>query len=248
MLTPVDRWLQTRGVALLPLWLGTRPLTLLTLPISAGIVLLCWLAKSQAPWLWGVSLLIASQYVTDTLDGAVGRARQEGFVRWGYYMDHLLDYVFLCSLVGGYALMIPSSALWFVGIAAVLAGFMLNTFLLVAASDEFKIVFYGIGPTECRVAFIAVNSIVAVKGQSCVGATLPWVLGTGFLLLALFVYRCQKRLFQVDVDAKNTPAARDDLAERRTAFAPPQVAHDPGAPVSDSRVENELPERSAAVP
>ena len=215
ILTPLDRWFQTKGVALLPKWCGTRLLTLMTLPIALGIVALCSLARMQAAYLWPVSLLIASQYVTDTLDGAVGRARSEGYVRWGYYMDHFLDYVFLCSLVVGYALMVPSSALWFVGIAAVMAGFMVNTFLLVAATNEFKIVFYGIGPTESRIAFIVLNSIVAVKGSLVIVSALPWVLATLSAMLVVFVYRCQKRLSEADIHAKNNPPPRDALAERR---------------------------------
>lgn len=228
--TPLDRLLQTKVVPLLPEWCGTRVLTLMTLPISVGIVLLCSLARMQAAYLWPVSLLIASQYVTDTLDGAVGRARGEGFIRWGYYMDHFLDYVFLCSLVVGYALMVPSSALWFVGIAAVMAGFMVNTFLLVAATDEFKIVFYGIGPTESRLAFIVLNSIVAVRGSGVIVSALPWVLATLSVMLAVFVYRCQKRLSRVDIHAKNNPPPRDALAERRAAAYSASKIH----PVSGS--------------
>lgn len=207
-MTPVDRWLQTKVVQLLPEWCGTRLLTMMTLPISALIIALCWVAREKITCLWGVNLLIAMQYVTDTLDGAVGRARGEGYVRWGYYMDHLLDYVFLCSLVVGYSLLVPEKALWFVGIAAVFAGFMVNTFLLVAASDEFKIVFYGIGPTECRMVFIAINTFVVTHGASCVRSALPWVLGTSLSSLVLFVYNCQKRLSKIDLNAKNSSNQR----------------------------------------
>lgn len=249
ILTPLDRVLQTKVVPLLPEWCGTRVLTLMTLPISASIVVLCWLARVNAPWLWAVSLLIASQYVTDTLDGAVGRARGEGFIRWGYYMDHFLDYVFLCSLVIGYALMAPDSALWFVGIASVLAGFMVNTFLLVAATNEFKIVFYGIGPTESRLAFIVLNSIVAVKGHEVIVSALPWVLGTLSFMLAVFVYRCQRRLSKVDVHAKNNPPPRDALAERRAALHSAAKNHPVGgASVSIGPVAHELSGRCVAVP
>jgi archaetidylinositol phosphate synthase len=248
MMTPLDRWLQTKGVALLPLWCGTRLLTLLTLPISMSIVVFCWMARLNAPWLWAVSLLIASQYVTDTLDGAVGRARSEGYVRWGYYMDHFLDYVFLCSLVVGYALMVPTAALWFVGIAAVMAGFMVNTFLLVAATNEFKIVFYGIGPTESRIAFIVLNSIVAIKGSGVIVSALPWVLGTLSVMLAVFVYRCQKRLSKVDVNAKNSAPSRHAFSEHRTVTPSATGVHQAvGTPVSNSPVAYQLSGRCVAV-
>lgn len=204
IMTFMDRWIQTRVVQLLPSWCSTRLLTMMTLPISVLIVVLCGKARETVEWLWGINILIAMQYVTDTLDGAVGRARNEGYVRWGYYMDHLLDYVFLCSLVFGYSLLVPEKASWFVGIAAVFAGFMVNTFLLVAASDEFKIAFYGIGPTECRMMFIAVNTIVATRGTSCIGSGLHWVAAISSILLVLFVFNCQRRLARIDISAKNS--------------------------------------------
>ena len=32
---------------------------------------------------------------TDSFDGALGRRRDTGIPKWGYYMDHLLDFVFM---------------------------------------------------------------------------------------------------------------------------------------------------------
>jgi hypothetical protein len=50
------------------------------------------------------------QYVTDHYDGKIGKYRNTGLVRWGYYMDHLLDYVFLCSIIIGYAFILPEKS------------------------------------------------------------------------------------------------------------------------------------------
>ena len=49
--------------------------------------------------LWFVSLMIVLQYLTDLFDGEVGRQRNTGLIKWGFYMDHFLDYLFLSSLV-----------------------------------------------------------------------------------------------------------------------------------------------------
>ena len=53
--------------------------------------------------------MITLQWLTDSLDGAIGRYRNVGLIRWGYYMDHFLDYIFLCSILIGYSLILPDN-------------------------------------------------------------------------------------------------------------------------------------------
>ena len=69
---------------LVPAWLQTYHLTLLTLLWSALIVLFSYLSQEHVAWMWGTSLMIVSQYLTDLMDGAVGRHRGTGLVKWGY--------------------------------------------------------------------------------------------------------------------------------------------------------------------
>jgi len=92
-----------------PPWCETHHLTMTTILWSAGVIAFSSLATGDIRWLWGASACIALQYVTDLLDGAVGRARDTGLILWGYYMDHLLDFVFLCSIVVGYSLLLAPS-------------------------------------------------------------------------------------------------------------------------------------------
>jgi hypothetical protein len=40
--------------------------------------------------------MLGPQWFTDCLDGALGRYRDTGIPKWGYYMDHFLDFVFMC--------------------------------------------------------------------------------------------------------------------------------------------------------
>jgi hypothetical protein len=58
------------------------------------ILLFSYWAARDLRWLWGVSAMIFMQYATDHYDGKLGKYRGTGLVRWGYYMDHLLDYFF----------------------------------------------------------------------------------------------------------------------------------------------------------
>ena len=88
---------------LVPSFVSTRHLTLMTLFWSA------FLFYFNNNWI-AMSILIFLQRVTDTWDGAIGRERNEGYVKWGYFVDHFLDWVFLCCIMG--ALYVHTQDVW----------------------------------------------------------------------------------------------------------------------------------------
>ena len=74
--------------------------------------------------------MVFFQYVTDHYDGKVGKYRNTGLVRWGYYMDHFLDYVWLCSIIIGYAFILPEKSRYQILILlAIFSAFEVNAFL-----------------------------------------------------------------------------------------------------------------------
>lgn len=187
-----------------PLWIQTYHLTLASIPISLLIVAFSFLAANDVHWLWAVSGLIALQWLTDSLDGAVGRARNTGLVRWGYYMDHLLDYFFLASVLIGYMILLPDKSKWiFFFVFALFAGFMVNAFLSMAASNRFRISYFGAGPTEIRLVFIFVNSLLALFGKTHLAFLLPFLIGLSFLAFVVVAYLEQRALWKTDMETKN---------------------------------------------
>jgi phosphatidylglycerophosphate synthase len=71
----------------------TKQLTLISLVWNA-IIVMCAFAMYYRPhraYLILVMMALVLHHVTDTFDGAVGRYNNEGYVRWGYVMDHLFD-------------------------------------------------------------------------------------------------------------------------------------------------------------
>jgi len=186
-----------------PRGVETYHLTVTTIVWSLLIVLFSFFARYSIHWLWAVSLMIFFQYITDLLDGAVGRARNTGLVKWGYYMDHLLDYLFLCSILIGYALLLPHpsrSALFFV--LALFGAFMVNSFLSFAATNEFQISYMGIGPTEIRLIFILVNAFLVIFGKTYLAPALPFVLALSTFGLFVTVYKTQRILWKIDMREK----------------------------------------------
>ena len=141
------------------------------------------------------------------LDGAIGRHRNTGLIKWGYYMDHFLDYLFLCSILIGYSFLIaaPYKIMLFF-ILALFGAFMVNSFLSFAATNQFKIAYLGVGPTEIRVGFIIVNSFLAYN-STFLAPALPYVLVGSLFGLFVTVFKTQQQLLKLDMQIK---AEQDD--------------------------------------
>jgi phosphatidylglycerophosphate synthase len=166
LLTPVERRIIPLLVQRVPCWVHSHHLTLLTLLWSVLMLIAAVGARADAQWLWAMSALIVFQYVTDAIDGKIGKDRNEGLVRWGYYMDHLLDYVFLSSILIGYTILLPPHLQFLmVPALAVAAGFMVSSFLARTVTGVLTISYGSIGPIEVRLIFIAINVSLATVGQ-----------------------------------------------------------------------------------
>jgi archaetidylinositol phosphate synthase len=209
-LTPFERRLATRVLPRIPSWLETYHLTMLTLVWSFFILFFSYLAAKDLRWLWGVSAMIALQYVTDHYDGKIGKYRGTGLVRWGYYMDHLLDYFFLCSVIIGYAFILPERSRYQILIMlAIFAGYEFSTFLAFAATDRLKISYLKFGPTEFRLALIIINGLLVQYGTRTMINGLKYVNIGAAIGLALMIYRTHKVIWRLDMEHKTA-----SLAER----------------------------------
>ncbi len=183
-----------------PLWMETYHLTMMTLIWSFVIIVSGFLARYNVHWLWVTSAMIALQYVTDLLDGAIGRSRNSGFIKWGFYMDHLLDYLFLSSIIIGYSLLLPDQfkyVLFFV--QTILGGFMVSSFLSFGATGKFNISYSGIGPTEVRLFFIGINCILIFFGIDLLSKSMPLFLIISVFIFFLVVWRSHRDLWKLDM-------------------------------------------------
>ncbi|HLD60554.1 MAG TPA: CDP-alcohol phosphatidyltransferase family protein [Patescibacteria group bacterium] len=186
----------------IPRCIETYHLTLTTLLWCAIIIVCGYLAQYNFHWLWGTSVAIALQYSTDLFDGAVGRYRDTGLIRWGYYMDHFLDYIFLCSILIGYSFTLQDrfNTLFFT--LAIFGAYMVNSYLAFAATNRFKIAFFKIGPTEMRLAFIITNTLLIIFQKTYLAWTLPAIFWLSLIGLAVVVYSTQKQIWAIDMAEK----------------------------------------------
>lgn len=203
LLVPLERRLARFVLPRVPRWLETYHLTLLTPVWSILIVVFGYFAARDLGWLWMVSLMIVFHYFTDHFDGKLGKFRDTGLRKWGFYMDHLFDYGFLCAILIAYSFLLPQRAIFnMMLVLCVFSAFMFHTFLMLAATEEFKVSFSFFGPTELRIGLIIVNALLIKFGTRGLKGALPYIAVCGNVVFALLVYRAQKKLWKTDMQAK----------------------------------------------
>lgn len=191
------------AVPRIPKWINSVHLTVATFPISVLIMYFGYLAKGNLNWLWGISGLILAQYVTDSLDGSLGRYRNSGLVKWGFYVDHFLDYFFMTSLnVAGFFICPPELRIWIIILGAVLLMFMVNSFLFFGAAEKFDIYHCGAGPSEFRFVVIFINILITYTGTWHFKYTLPFATIACGIGLFVYCFSIHKTLWNVDMENK----------------------------------------------
>lgn len=190
LLWPLEQKWITFLTPRLPRFLNGHNLTLLSLAWSLLAALTAYMAQSNVIWIWGMTIAILLQYITDCLDGAVGRYRNSGLARWGYVMDHFFDYIFLAALFVGYTFLVSDSfRLIPFALFIISAGFMFYTCLTYAISREFPMSSFLVGPTESRIFLIIFNTVFFFFGVKVLdwGLTAATIICFGLVLSAVFI-------------------------------------------------------------
>ncbi len=207
ILGPIERRFIDAVVPRIPEPINGWHLTMLTLVWSVLTMLFAYLSLENRWWIWAMSAMVFLQWLTDSLDGSLGKYRKAGLIKWGFFMDHLLDLVFAGSIVIGYYFLAPEGTTFmFLVLMLVTCASMAVSFLSFAATNQFQIAHYGIGPTEIRIGWIALNTLVFFAGQGVFYWGLPLVLLLNIAALVLLAHQTQKTLWQIDTE-NNVDAA-----------------------------------------
>ncbi|MHC4159618.1 MAG: CDP-alcohol phosphatidyltransferase family protein [Planctomycetota bacterium] len=192
-----------KNVYKFPPWIEGYHLTLMTIPLSAGLIVFGYLARNNYHWLWLSSLMLVLQWFTDCFDGALGRFRDTGIPKWGYFMDHFLDFVFMCSIFIGYSFLLEGLSRQIVCLfIPVFGSFMVSSYLAFGATGEFKITYLWAGPTEIRIWFIVLNCLIIMFGTGFIEKVLIYILVLSIIFLCVVVYRTQKYIWNIDMQDK----------------------------------------------
>lgn len=126
--------------------------------LGAGV---CYALSGPRPWLLlVVNVLLAVNWLGDSLDGTLARYRNRCRPRYGFYVDHMVDMFGALFLLGGIAL----SGYMSTGVAlAVLVAYLMmaiHVYLATYALGVFKIAYAGLGGTELRLVLAAGNVVI----------------------------------------------------------------------------------------
>ncbi len=199
ILGPLERRFIDWGIPKIPGPIMSHHLTMVTLLWSAGTILFGWLAAEDLRWMHAMSVMVFGQWLTDSFDGSLGKFRKQGLVRWGFFMDHILDLVFAGSIVIGYSFLAPDGAdILFFLLLLITCAMMATSFLSFAATNQFQIAYYGIGPTEIRIGYIALNTFVAFIGTKVFWWGVPVVLVLNAVALTILLWQTSQNLWAID--------------------------------------------------
>lgn len=146
-----------------PSFIGTKILTMLSL-FSSLLMLFCfYLVDVNSLFLFFIVLFLILNWIFDCLDGTIGRKRKEGFIKWGFYMDHLFDYFFLFCLVFGFSNLYNLSYEISIILFFLASSFFVSAVLFYATTngkDKFNVSFLKLSPIEFRliIIFILISS------------------------------------------------------------------------------------------
>ena len=154
----VLEWIARR----LPARVKPDHLTVLGVLAAAGIAAAYALSARSDLWLWAASALLVVHWLGDSLDGTLARVRRSERPRYGYYLDHLVDA--LATALIGVGLGLSPHMLLATGLLVVVGYLVLsiNTYLETQALGVFSLGYGRIGPTEARLALVAVNTAMAL--------------------------------------------------------------------------------------
>ena len=174
----------------LPRFVMPDHLTLLGVLAAVGIAAAYALSNRDPVWLWAASGLLVVHWLGDSLDGTLARVRRSERPRYGYYLDHLVDAI--ATALIGIGLGLSPYMLLTTGLVIVVAYLVLsiNTYLETNVLGVFSLGYGRLGPTEARLALIAVNTLLALgiaPAVSVVGVGVTVLDVAGLAVAALMV-------------------------------------------------------------
>jgi len=141
-----------------PGWINSDQLTMLGFLAQVMAGASYALARWNRYWLLAVIGFLAVNWLGDSLDGTIARARQQLRPRYGFYVDHIVDSFGGLALMAGLALsgyMHPSVA---IGLLVAFLLLSIQSYLATYTLGEFQLSFWNFGPTELRI-LLAVGNV-----------------------------------------------------------------------------------------
>ena len=159
-------WLANR----LPGWVTSDQLTALALMAMVGSGLAYWSASRNPAGLVLVVVGLIVNWFGDSLDGTLARVRNQQRPRYGFYVDHVVDLIGTCALLGGLGLSGYMSPVVALGLLVAYLLVSAEVYLATHACGVFRLSMWKFGPTELRI-LLAIGTVALLSK--------PWVVVLG---------------------------------------------------------------------
>lgn len=200
ILSPINHEIVSQGVPYLPTWIETYHLTGVTF-IWVLIVIIGGILSRFSPLaVWLCLLALIGHIITDAFDGALGRYRNTGLVRWGYYVDHFGDYLLSCALIISFRLIEPRLNEYLVMfLVVVITGFFIHSLLATVTLNKFTLTFFKLfSPLEGQLVYVFIYLTVLIWGSSTLMVIAPMMGLIASFALAYLVTITAGKLWKIE--------------------------------------------------
>ena len=143
------------------------------------------LSSFHYAWLWVASLMLAVNWLGDSLDGTLARVRRTQRPKYGYYLDHIVD-AFSTAVIGigiGFSPYVDMGIA--LGLVVAYLALSINVYLESTVFGVFRLAYGRIGPTEVRIILVLLGTAVAVYEPWAGAPALPIMRAANWGMAAL---------------------------------------------------------------
>src|SRR5438046_9063368 len=175
LLAGVERRVLQRLAARVPRSIRSNHLTALGTIAAAGAGTAYALTNYSPRWLWVARPMLVSNWLGDSPDGTLARARGTQRPKYGYYLDHVVD-AFSTTVIGLGIGLSPYVDLGIaLGLVVVYLALSINAYRESTVCGVFKISYGRLGPTEVRLLPVALTPTLATAERRADKG--PWPTG-----------------------------------------------------------------------
>ncbi|MFC1654013.1 CDP-alcohol phosphatidyltransferase family protein [Patescibacteria group bacterium] len=200
ILSDVNHQIVKETVPHIPGWIHTHHLTAFTFLWAIVVLIGGYLSKYNIYWVWLAIIGVVGHIVTDGLDGAVGRHRKTGLVRWGYYADHFGDFLLNGSIFTSFKLINGRLNEYLIIFLIILSsGFFVHSFLATTTLRKFTLTFLKLfSPLEGQISIVFLYLSILIFGKDSLLVSLPIFAAIGVPILGYTVIRTLIKLWTMD--------------------------------------------------
>jgi phosphatidylglycerophosphate synthase len=174
-----------------------------------------YLTNFNSAFLWLASLGLVINWFGDSMDGSLARYRDIQRPRYGFFIDHTVDAVIETMIVLGLGL---SPFVRFDLASLALVGYLLLSVMVYVqqiVTNEFRISYGKLGPTEVRVIIILINTLIFFVGNPQIA--LPFGMLSVYDLVVLFITLIMAAIYVINTISKGRELSHQDNLARKTA-------------------------------